>query len=819
MRAVARFVRSHRFGVFAACGFGVLAAGCGCGSRGGGLELEVKFEGFTPGCLEVTVADRSDAKNNGMTQVRVTQSRPYTVAIAKGKGWGSSWSLSISAREGSCTGRVVASLTDDSVEVPNGPVQKKTVTLSATDRDGDGWVAMSSGGTDCDDLQAMSFPGLAEKCTDGIDNDCAGGIDCADPSCAGGMCNDGDPCTDPDTCGPMGCRGAPIVCTTTSPCRQADAGRCEPGGCFFPLRPIGSSCGPASVCNGSGVCVPIGGELNCADGIDDDRDDAGIDCADSDCNASVCDAGLCETGATCQAGTCSGARVMCNSPSTCRDAGTCNKTNGLCEYPASAPGSPCSTDACLMSQTCDGNGMCGGGMPRSCPSAGACQVGFCDAGACRVAPASSGSCDDDAGCTFGDTCNAGVCTGTPYGCTAAPECRMPAVQACLGDGGCSWIANPAANGLRCDGGFCSDGGCEPPFPYDVSNVDPSQFPPGGAVNINCTVIVLTDDAGVIPSWCNGPAPNLYQTTQRGTGEPVLVVSMRSLTVTDAGVLYFTGVPGAVLLVFDPGATLVDGRISVRSLGNFPGAGADRAGCGTQSGVRGLPGIRGGGGGGGGWASGGARGGNGESNTGADGGAAIANPASFRPLLGGCPGGAGGPGMGGDGGWAGSGGGTLQLSVAGELFCPTMNARLTASGGGGGGGLTATRAGGGGGGSGGALLLEARRLNLADGLLTCNGGAGGEGADDADPGAAGEDGRSSQSGASTGGASGASSGGPGGAGAAGGALTPGAGGNGNSVGGGGGGGAAVGRIFLRAGDGGCVHAAGFSPAYTNAGGCN
>jgi hypothetical protein len=51
-----------------------------------------------------------------------------------------------------------------------------------TDVDGDGFDSID----DCDDGDADIYPGAAEDCSDGIDNDCDELIDADDPDCTGG---------------------------------------------------------------------------------------------------------------------------------------------------------------------------------------------------------------------------------------------------------------------------------------------------------------------------------------------------------------------------------------------------------------------------------------------------------------------------------------------------------------------------------------------------------------------------------------------------------------------------------------------------------
>lgn len=742
------------------------------------MEAEIRFEGFTPACIEVTASDSVHSDN---VKVPVSGARPYAIAIAFGKDWSRTWTITAEAREVSCDGPVV-STTQTSLEVPYGRPTHVTLTLVATDEDRDGYVRKPAG-SDCDDTSAMVSPAAVEVCSNGVDDDCSGAADCAD-----GTCIDKE-------------------CSPSAPCRP-DAGFCRSGSCTQVFAPMGASCGAGRACRDDGVCVNADSELNCSDGVDNDSDDAGIDCLDSDCADAGCNAGLCQVNGRCGGGACVGAPKDCGSPTQCRDAGVCNPTDGSCMFPPSPTGTSCDDGmSCSSMDRCNGAGACVGTL--AC-AGGTCRAAFCDGGVCDTARVSGGSCNDGNACSSADTCMNGTCAGSMYTCTPG-ACQMGG--ACDGLGGCAFAALP--NGTSCPMGACADGGCVPTFPYAPSNLDLAQVPPQGDVLINCRVTFDSTDAGA-SSWCSGPAPAIYSVTQTGSTEPAMVLSMRRLTLTaDGGQLRLVGARPVVLLIWDPGITSIDGLVDARTTKGDAGAGADRPSCGLQSGQPGLTvgNSRGSGGGGGGFTTGGTPGApaNGDLTPGGDGG--IAAGVSFSPLIGGCPGGRGGLGMG-SGGVPGSGGGAVQISVAGTLRLGSA-ARLTVSGGGGAAVLSSTRSGGGGGASGGMLLLEGNVLDLsANAWLTANGGAGAEAADDNSPGDLGDDGFFAASTIAQGGSGLANDGSDGADGAA--AVTsPGAAQTNKDCGGGGGG--ATGRIYLRA-QSSCSNASNASPPATHDGGC-
>lgn len=62
-----------------------------------------------------------------------------------------------------------------------------TRTINANDADGDGFELAG----DCNDEDPLVFPGAGENCADGIDNDCDGKVDAADPECVSAASSSG----------------------------------------------------------------------------------------------------------------------------------------------------------------------------------------------------------------------------------------------------------------------------------------------------------------------------------------------------------------------------------------------------------------------------------------------------------------------------------------------------------------------------------------------------------------------------------------------------------------------------------------------------
>jgi MYXO-CTERM domain-containing protein len=159
------------------------------------------------------------------------------------------------------------------------------------DRDGDGWCIPD----DCNDADANANPGLAERCGDGIDNNCDGTIDegcgCADPDgdgyCPPADCNDADPSVNPgatETCGDGIDNNCDGVTDEGCGCTDADLdGFCPPEDCndsdplVNPTQPDVCGDGIDNNCNGTidetCSCTDVDGDGWCAaDDCDDNNE-------------------------------------------------------------------------------------------------------------------------------------------------------------------------------------------------------------------------------------------------------------------------------------------------------------------------------------------------------------------------------------------------------------------------------------------------------------------------------------------------------------------------------------------------------------------
>ncbi|RYZ16733.1 MAG: hypothetical protein EOO70_03765, partial [Myxococcaceae bacterium] len=150
-----------------------------------GVAVEVQAQGFSPGCVRVSLQDR-DLRELATASLKettkVTPDNPAHLRVLLSEQQGSAFDLVATAFHANCEGPPLAQ-TFKPVEVPKGSVLGVQLILSPgevvspTDVDGDGYPSTASGGSDCDDTDAMIHPGQGELRCDGKDDNCNGATD------------------------------------------------------------------------------------------------------------------------------------------------------------------------------------------------------------------------------------------------------------------------------------------------------------------------------------------------------------------------------------------------------------------------------------------------------------------------------------------------------------------------------------------------------------------------------------------------------------------------------------------------------------------
>ncbi len=289
---------------------------------------------------------------------------------------------------------------------------------TGTDTGGDTSDATEDTGTDAGDTDS-DVTG-----DDGVGNDC---VEAAD----GTPCDDSNECTTADVCESGICvGGSTLVCDE------------ETGACT------------------TGTCEP---ETGCVYTTSDD--------------GAVCELG-CFTEAACESGECTpveGSQIQCPSPSEpCLAAWQCDPQSGQCTVPIFGPeGTDCDSDqdVCTL-EKCDGAGECvDTGEVNTCAAEQAnnlCWTWTCNkkAGCLQTLFLEGGNCEDNNGCTIGDTCvktelGQEACVGTPVDTEDGNPCT---------DGKCvnGVVEQVILDGIACDPnsecspqGVCDTGTCIP----------------------------------------------------------------------------------------------------------------------------------------------------------------------------------------------------------------------------------------------------------------------------------------------------------------------------------------------------------------------
>jgi hypothetical protein len=283
-------------------------------------------------------------------------------------------------------------------------------------------TCMEEGLTEC----SASTPEF-EVCN-GSDDDCDGEID--EPDLVEGayilLCEDDNPCTEDSCVGEGGCVNDVLSgtsCDDQDPCSVAD--HCEQGTCLG--EPV--QCEDDNPCTDD-ACTPMGG-------------------CDHVANTVPCDDGdPCTLGDFCQDQTCSGTPVACDCQTDLdceqyEDGDICNGTL-ICEI-SELP------YKCIVAP----------GTPVVCPDPEGpdayCMTAACDAltGECSLVPDNEGKlCDKTTACTWGETCQAGICTsGKEVNCNDGNPCT---VDTCDPETGCLYSLDETAcdDSNPCTAGTC-----------------------------------------------------------------------------------------------------------------------------------------------------------------------------------------------------------------------------------------------------------------------------------------------------------------------------------------------------------------------------
>jgi hypothetical protein len=220
--------------------------------------------------------------------------------------------------------------------------------------------ALADGGTGYGSCGGQVLPQSESStlaCNDGQDDDCDGLTDCADPDCAGRSCSLTGVCVNGACamCAPDGGAAQPFGETTCSDGVDNDCdGKID---CLDTGSCRGRTCGAGATCASDGGCVCSGNggapqavETSCGDGADNDCDGL-ADCKDPDCAAQSCGG----PGATCASGSCScsGNGGTPQSPETSCSDGHDNDCNGAVD---------CADPACSGVGSCGRETNCDNGV-------------------------------------------------------------------------------------------------------------------------------------------------------------------------------------------------------------------------------------------------------------------------------------------------------------------------------------------------------------------------------------------------------------------------------------------------------------------------
>jgi hypothetical protein len=412
-----------------------------------------------------------------------------------------------------------------------------------------------------------------EICTNGIDDNADGKIDCADPGCpAGALCDSaGKTCSAAGTCsvcdGGGGTFETPEVscsdgfdndCDGKKDCADTDClgARC-PTGSSVSGNPVFGTCKAAGTC----TCVSTGTtETSCGDGQDNDCDGL-IDCDDPDCQAKVCDAlgNTCAANKTCtlcggnggtpeltEASCSDGKDNDCDGKVDCADpdcaATSCNATGKTCDgltntcvcNKPEASGEvscadgldndcdgliDCKDTNCQIAGPVSGYGLACGSSGRYCQGTGAAGACACTGNGGTPQPAKETTCNDgaDNDCDGAVDCADSDCrASSPASLTGGQNCSTTGRfgEVCSYGGACTCTGNggtPEVSEVSCSDG--KDNDCN----TLIDCKDPSCYTAGGSCGANGRICSSTPSGlPATPGSCvcggNGGTPETAEVT-------------------------------------------------------------------------------------------------------------------------------------------------------------------------------------------------------------------------------------------------------------------------------------------------------------------
>ena len=208
----------------------------------------------------------------------------------------------------------------------------------------------------------------------------------------------------------------------------------------------------------------------------------------------------------------------CAAPNECQEAGVCTNA-GQCTYADKTDDTPCGMNKC--NNTCQ-SGVCTG-TPVVCPDDNPCEVNTCDpnTGACSATPV---VCDDAPECQTGP----GVCDPQTGTCTYADEpddtpCGMNKCDRTCQAGTCTNVPVVCPPVNECQASICdpNDGSCS--APVAANQGEPCQNGSGMCVNGTCEVTNIGSNTCtganpcLPPTFCNTSGTCICYSTVEGAG--------------------------------------------------------------------------------------------------------------------------------------------------------------------------------------------------------------------------------------------------------------------------------------------------------------